>query len=190
MLPGGQTFVFTSTPTNNWYDPPVAYGYRFTMTGSSKFTAIADFPVGVSPTNSFTVSTGSQKVGDYGPGQRTDFVALMGAGVSSFVVSGIVPYKDSSDVLAFPIKLDFDTPTADFTMMPLPVPDGALIPASAGQVQFSWSTEPELRYQVQWSPNLVDWNDDGSLLQGTGVVMSVLRTLSTDPKRFWRAQIK
>lgn len=51
-----------------------------------------------------------------GAGQSADFTSLPDGGTSSFRISGINPTVDSSSPTAFPVKLDFNTPTASFTM--------------------------------------------------------------------------
>jgi hypothetical protein len=110
IFPGGSGF---------WYDPPAAYGYTFTMIGSSNFTQILNFPVGIDTDGLFVVRTGGQSIGTFSVGQKVDFVALTGAAVSSFQVLGIEPLVDGDDQVAFPIQLAFDSPTATFTMSPI-----------------------------------------------------------------------
>jgi len=41
--------------------------------------------------------------------------------VDAFTITGISPLVDGGDPLAFPTFLDFDQPTANFTMTPLAV---------------------------------------------------------------------
>lgn len=110
-LPDGG-FVFTEVPTNFWIDPPSAYGYDFATTDGSLITAILDLPTGF--LDPFTISTGGSVVGTFGPGEIVDF----GAGVSSFSVTGINPGVDPNDNTAFPIRLEFNQPTASLTMTP------------------------------------------------------------------------
>ena len=148
-----------------------------------------DFPIGISATP-FAVSVGANRLGSFSPGQSVDFVSLLGAGVSSFVVSGITPLTDPDNPMAFPIQLDFDTATADFTMTPLKKPDCAIAPATGGNLQFSWPTEPEVRYQLQTSTDLNTWTNDGALLQGSGQVLQALRAISPEAMRFWRVEAK
>ena len=73
-----------------------------------------------------TVAVGNTVLGTFGPGQPVDFVALTGAPVSDFAVTGIAPEVDSSSATAFPIQLAFEAAQADFAMFPLsnetPVP--------------------------------------------------------------------
>ncbi len=71
-------------------------------------------------------------LGEFGPGETVDFVSLLGAGVSSFTISGIEPLVDAEDPLAFPIALAFNTPTASFTMTAVVPEPGAASLALVG----------------------------------------------------------
>ena len=105
-----------------WLDPPTVFGYRYTMTSSSVFTAIRGFPTGFSAP--FEVSVDTVSLGTFSPGDSTifaDYAAqlgslLVGDGVVEFTVTGISPLVDPSDPLGFPLGIDFDTPTADLVM--------------------------------------------------------------------------
>ena len=105
---------FTGGTSGQYFGPPAAYGLRYAMTGvgASKFTAIQDFPVGFS--DAFTVSVGDRVLGTFAPGQKVDFTALTGGGVSAFTLTGITPQADPDPALGFPLRLAFDTATADF----------------------------------------------------------------------------
>ena len=107
-------FCFDDIPSDQWVDPPMAFGYRYEMISDSLFTGILDFPTGFD--NLFTViAEGTQLPGAFGPGDSVDF----GEGVSKFTVTGISPLVDGEQPDAFPIKLAFSTPTASFTMQAL-----------------------------------------------------------------------
>jgi hypothetical protein len=108
---------FNAAPSGKYFDPAVAFGFRYTMTGPAKFTHIQDFPVGLS--DAFTVSTADGVLGTFAPGQSVDFTTLAGGGVSSFTVSGITPHADADPAVGFPLQLTFDNPTADFFATPL-----------------------------------------------------------------------
>ena len=98
-----------------WVDPPLVSSYQFTMDSSSSlFSGILDFPTGFN--SSFTVSSGGQELGSFGPG---DAFFFPGEGVSEFTISDINPLVDSEDPLAFPIQLAFNTTTASFSMTPI-----------------------------------------------------------------------
>lgn len=112
-------FEFTDVQSGCWIDPPMAEGYSYEMTGTSLFTKILDFPAGIDADDLFTVVVQGIDLGDFGPGDVVDFVALHGAAVSSFEVRGIEPLVPSNDPTAFPLQLEFDTPTASLTMEPI-----------------------------------------------------------------------
>jgi hypothetical protein len=113
------TFQFCNGRTGRWFDPPLAIGYDFQQTGSSLFTDILALPVGIDGDGLFEVQVGNQSLGQFAQGTGVSFVQLLGNGVPSFRIVGIDPAKDSTDVEAFPVKLAFNTPTADFTMTPV-----------------------------------------------------------------------
>jgi hypothetical protein len=112
--PAGQ-FVFTNVPTGLWCDPPSASGFDYQMTTpGSLFTEIAGFPTGFA--SPFIISSGGALLGTGGPGQPLIFP---NGGVSEFEITGINPFVDATNSSAFPLELDFNTPTASFTMTPL-----------------------------------------------------------------------
>jgi hypothetical protein len=112
-------FQFCNGATGRWFDPPLAVGYDFQQTGSSLFTDILSLPVGIDGDGFFEVQVGNQSLGQFAQGTGVNFVQLLGNGVPSFRIVGIDPAKDATDVEAFPVKLAFNTATADFTMTPV-----------------------------------------------------------------------
>jgi hypothetical protein len=108
-----------AAPTGLWFDPPLALGYDFQQTGNSLFTDILSLPVGIDGDGLFEVQVGNQSLGQFAQGTGVNFVQLLGSGVPSFRIVGIDPAKDATDIEAFPVKLAFNTPTADFTMTPV-----------------------------------------------------------------------
>ena len=116
---GPRVFDFDNVPRGQWYDPPAAFGFEYTMTSDSLFTQILNFPIGIDADDLFTVTAGDTVLGEFGAGQSVDFVSLLGSGVSSFTITGIDPLVDGSDPTAFPLQLDFNTPTASFEMRAL-----------------------------------------------------------------------
>ncbi len=117
VLPGGMedgAFSFVGVVTGAWVDPPVAEGFRYTMNSDSLFTEIQDFPTGFP--NPFTVSVNGQELGEFGPGDSVDFTKFPGGGVKEFTITGLTPLVDPENPIAFPLKVGFDTETADFTM--------------------------------------------------------------------------
>lgn len=115
--------MFLRGPSGGWFDPPTASGFDFTMTEGSLFTDILNFPVGIDADNSFQVWVNNELFGSFSTGQSVNF----GAGVSSFRITGIDPGVDGGDPMAFPIQLGFNTPTAAFTMVPIPETSSALL---------------------------------------------------------------
>lgn len=139
-------FRFTSVPSGFWYDPPMAEAFEFNINESpqpigvasrvfpgmmgtqvqdSLFTAISGFPQGIDADDSFTVFVEDVNLGEFGPGQVLRFsnyaaelgdLLIDGEGVSSFTVGAIEPGVNPEDPRAFPIKLEFSTPTASFEM--------------------------------------------------------------------------
>ena len=133
-----------------WFDPPIATGYKYTMTGTALFTAVLDFPTGVDADNRFTVSVGGVVLGDFGPGQpvrfsqyATQLGALLvgGNGVKNFNISGIAPARETEDPLAFPVQLEFDLPRAEFSMQA--TTDAA--PVTPATITFAQATRRVLR---------------------------------------------
>ncbi len=111
---------FTDVPRRRWSDPPTAYGFRYEMTSDSVFTQILDFPTGF--TKPFTVLVKDVILGKFTVGNNVNFGnystllgnLLIGNGVKEFSVTGL--NVDPSNPAAFPIKLDFNTETANFNM--------------------------------------------------------------------------
>ncbi|HLO48471.1 MAG TPA: PEP-CTERM sorting domain-containing protein [Kamptonema sp.] len=124
---------FTDVPRRTWSDPPTAYGFRYEMTSDSVFTQILDFPTGF--TKPFTVLVKDVILGKFTAGNSVNFSnystllgnLLVGNGVKEFSVTGL--NVDPSNPAVFPIKLDFNTETANFNMHALlneesqPVPE-------------------------------------------------------------------
>ena len=108
-------------PPRTWIDPAPAYGFKYVMISASLFTAIMDFPLGFA--SPFTVSVGGSVLGTFGPGESVDFVSLTGGGVASFTVTGITPNVNPHNPIAFPLKIDFDTETANIRMISIITPD-------------------------------------------------------------------
>lgn len=120
-------FVFRDVPTDRWFDPPMTPGFRYQMLSDSRFTQLLNFPVGIDGDGLFTVSVGDRVLGQFQSNQSIDFVSLFGAGVSEFTITGIDPLVDATDPVAFPVRLAFDTETADFSMEAI-APTSAAVP--------------------------------------------------------------
>ena len=127
-LPGGG-FAFVDVQSGLWFDPPIVDSFLYHMTSSSLFTKILDFPTGFA--GPFDVLVGNNLLGSFGPGQSVDFLALLGRGVTDFTIRGISPMVDAQNPLAFPLRLEFNTPLASFTMTPIIGPSTAVPEPSA-----------------------------------------------------------
>lgn len=145
--PGGFLFFLGALA---FFDPAMTPEFNFATLDGSAFKSIETLPVGIDADNLFTITAGTNHVGQFSGGQRVDFVALTGGPVGEFRVSGINPLVDSENPAAFPIKLSFLTARADFVMTPQPLPDFVLptpwvsddigAPAVAGSSRFTNGT--------------------------------------------------
>lgn len=111
----GTLYQFRDGWRYRWYDPPSAYGFKYTMVEDSLFTSILNFPTGFD--NPFTVAVADTILGEFTPGESVNFVDLLGSGVKEFTVTGL--NVDPSDPTVFPIQLDFNTDRASFDMIAL-----------------------------------------------------------------------
>jgi hypothetical protein len=137
-------FFFPIVPSDLWFDPPAAEAFDFTMKPSaqrvgiasrvfpgfggtrdetSRFTAITGLPKGIDKDETFTVSVKGVTLGEFTSAQTVRFSdykdklgVLWQGGVESFTVSGIDSQPDPKNPRAFPIRLQFNTPTASFEM--------------------------------------------------------------------------
>ncbi|NER92958.1 MAG: hypothetical protein F6J86_03760 [Symploca sp. SIO1B1] len=89
------------------------------------FTKISGFPEAVDEDDRFTVTVEGKVLGEFGPGETLDFgdyqeelgdLLVNGEGVKKFTISAINPGVDAADPEAFPLRLEFNTPTASFEM--------------------------------------------------------------------------
>jgi hypothetical protein len=115
---------FSGVPGGRWFDPVPADGFEFEMLSEGSFFTEAGMPVGLGDPNGYllTYLDGANPVSVNVAGGATHNFP---AGVTSFKVLDIDPSFDPDDPLAFPIFLDFSTPTASFTMTPILVPEPA-----------------------------------------------------------------
>jgi hypothetical protein len=110
-------FRFINAASGQFFDPPTTYGYTYAMEGASTFTKIG-LPLGLG--NNYTVTSAQGTVNNLAGGGMLNF---SGAGVSSFQITGINPLVDGTQPNAFPVYLEFSTPTADFNMQSLDIPE-------------------------------------------------------------------
>jgi len=124
-------FQFRDGISGAFYDPPAASGFDYAITSpGSLFTKIT-FPTGFG--SNLMVSSGGTSFGTFGPGDMLNF----SSGVSSFSLTGIAPPVDPSDPLAFPLQLEFNTPTASFDMTAI---SAAAVPEPSSLVLFCLGT--------------------------------------------------
>ncbi len=121
----GSIYSFCDTGTGGWYDPPVTEGFSYKTNDESLFTSILDLPSTFE--NPFTVSVGDIILGQFSNGDEINFSKYADI-LGSFLVDGLgvkefsVRTGDSIDPtnpMALPIKLAFNTETANFSMYAL-----------------------------------------------------------------------
>ena len=117
---GGFAFAGSSIQSGNWFGPSTNAAYHFSMQGDALFNSILELPSSLAAP--VQVFSGGRLVGDFGANASVDFVELLGNGVASFDITNITPPADAANPTAFPIRLAFNAPTADFTMTPVPEP--------------------------------------------------------------------
>jgi hypothetical protein len=109
-----------------WFDPPIADAYIYETTDGSKFIGVM-LPGNTGP-NAVPDSDGLFMVDDgFNPPVEVAAGTLHplgdgGAGVESFIVSGIDPTVNGDDPLAFPTFLQFDQTEVSFTQTGIPEP--------------------------------------------------------------------
>ena len=135
ITPAGEQ-IFCQVPPRSWYDPPTNYGFEFEALDGTLFTDILDFPVGED--DRFTVEVGDFSLGEFGPGDRVDFVERFGTGLSFFRITDIDPLVSGQQETFFPIKLDFNTSEASFIMRPLFDPN-EVDPRSTPEAVVPWA---------------------------------------------------
>ncbi|OJJ26859.1 hypothetical protein BI308_03980 [Roseofilum reptotaenium AO1-A] len=108
---------FSNVPGCRWYDPPIEKGFEFVATDDTLFTEILDFPVGQD--DLFTVMVDDLILGEFSPGDRVDFLSLLGSGVSRFKVTDIDYFIGNTEETYFPIQLAFDKNVGSFKMRPI-----------------------------------------------------------------------
>lgn len=178
---GSGEAVFLDAPSGAWFDPPTASGFDYQMLSASVFTNILNFPPGFA--SEFTVTTPGCAIDDtFGPGKSVDFVALCGAGVATFGVRGIDPAVDSASP-HFPLKLSFDTPTADFRMTAVEddepadvVPPMVTIDRAAGQADPT--TISPIQFTVVFSEDVTGLSGDDVSFAGSTAGGTLVATVS------------
>ncbi|WP_341731469.1 hypothetical protein [Microcoleus sp. EPA2] len=119
--------VFNKVPGCRWFDPPTTYGFEFQSLEDTLFTEILDFPVG--DDQEFTVAVGDSILGNFSPGDKLDFISLLGYPVDNFRITGIDSLFGETAETAFPIQLAFQEREGSFKMRQIPKPiDAEAVP--------------------------------------------------------------
>jgi hypothetical protein len=119
--------VFNKVPGCRWYDPPTTYGFEFQSLEDTLFTEILDFPAGED--QEFTVAVGDSILGNFSPGDKLDFVSLLGYPVDNFRITGIDSLFGPTAETAFPIQLAFQEREGSFKMRQISKPiDAEAVP--------------------------------------------------------------
>ncbi|PPT07655.1 hypothetical protein CKA32_004779 [Geitlerinema sp. FC II] len=114
---------FLNAPSNRWFDPPTRFGFEFQSIDNTLFTDILDFPLGLDADDRFTVSVGEMLLGEFSPGDRVNFVELLGEGVSSFKITGIDSLLGSDKATDIPFKLAFNDDYGSFRLRAFDLPE-------------------------------------------------------------------
>lgn len=112
--------VFNKVPGCRWFDPPTTYGFEFQSLEDTLFTEILDFPAG--DDQQFTVAVGDSILGNFSPGDKLDFISLLGYPVDNFRITGIDSLFGETPETAFPIQLAFKEREGSFKMRQIPKP--------------------------------------------------------------------
>ncbi|MEM8642122.1 MAG: DUF4347 domain-containing protein [Cyanobacteria bacterium P01_G01_bin.54] len=116
-----QVYTFNNVATGRWSSAPPAASYTYQMADNALFTGISGFPPGTNPNAAFRVVVNGQTLGEFSPGERLSFsdyahrlgnALVNGVGVSQFMISNL-----NEDEPVFSIQLDFNQPSADFTLL-------------------------------------------------------------------------
>ena len=119
--------VFNKVPGCRWFDPPTTYGFEFQSLEDTLFTEILDFPAG--DDQEFTVAVGDSILGNFSPGDKLDFVSLLGYPVDNFRITGIDSLFGPTAETAFPIQLAFGEREGSFKMRQISRPiDAEAVP--------------------------------------------------------------
>jgi hypothetical protein len=119
--------VFNKVPGCRWFDPPTTYGFEFQSLENTLFTEILDFPAG--DDQEFTVAVGDSILGNFSPGDKLDFVSLLGYPVDNFRITGIDSLFGETAETAFPIQLAFQEREGSFKMRQISQPiDAEAVP--------------------------------------------------------------
>ena len=133
VLPGSGAngfWRFFDVASGQFMDPPWASGFDYKITGDGPLFTMLGLPIGYGDSfdvvvNNVTVASGLAGGSSY---------TFSGPGVSEFSVLGISPAVDAAYSDAFPLYLEFSTPTASFEMTAIPEPATMALLALGGLV--------------------------------------------------------
>jgi len=123
-------FTFDLVPSGSWVDPPIVEGFEYAITNPGELFTKVGMPTGSAFAN-LTIETGGITYGPYDNSSASQYFTFPGGGVSAFKILGINPLLDPTDPNfsnAFPTYLEFNVPSASFTMTPLTIPSSSPIP--------------------------------------------------------------
>ncbi len=109
---------FFDVASGQFMDPPWASGFDYKITGDGPLFTMLGLPLGYGDSFDVVVNDVTVASGLVGGSSYT----FSGAGVSEFSILGIAPAVDAANSNAFPLYLEFSTPTASFEMSPVPEP--------------------------------------------------------------------
>jgi hypothetical protein len=130
----GSIYSFCDVSSFQWYDPPTTNGFTYKTNDDSLFTSILDLPSTFE--NPFTVSVGDIVLGQFSNGDEINFskyadllgdLLIGGTGLKEFSVRTHDPI-DPTNPMVLPIKLAFNTETANFSMYALESVDQKKVP--------------------------------------------------------------
>jgi hypothetical protein len=137
---GAALETFDAVYGGRWYASGLSDGFLYEALGGTIFTEVINLPNGFSGTVS--IWSEGALLGQYQAGDFFRFEDILGHGVTSFSVLGIVP---EAGVDSFPIQLGFDTEAGSFQQSALTTSPGAgrsaqllLGKSGAGDLQLDW----------------------------------------------------
>ena len=117
--PSGNGDAFNNTYSGSWIDP-AGQTLVYTMTSGSLFTKIDAFRPGY---DGLTITVDGHTYtgfgGDSGYTNTFDFTGLSGGGATSFSIGDVATNLSNP----FAVQLEFNTPTASFTVTPVSTPE-------------------------------------------------------------------
>ncbi|HEU5396478.1 MAG TPA: protease pro-enzyme activation domain-containing protein [Verrucomicrobiae bacterium] len=76
----------------------------------------------------------------------------------------------------------------DVSVTPIQVPAVTAMTASGNSMTLNWNATAGVKYQVQYSTDLVHWQDIGNVVTATGRTAALTFGVGTEPQRFYRVR--